>query len=141
MDSFSGFLTDTLLQSKEAIRSKKRHAFQDQPNDAYYFIDKVIPYTLAHIALFKKDELMANLPKGKDPELVKHYIQSWQKRFDRFVRGIPTEELTAELFSFEHVDTDGKIDWSDSKQDFDKMLEILKRNGLAFQPATSQQVI
>jgi len=32
------------------------------------------------------------------------------------------------------LDTEGKIEWGNTKENFDKMLSLLKRNGIAFQP-------
>jgi len=134
MDRFSKFFANELLENKDAIKAQERSVFKSEPSDIYYFIDKVIPYTLAHIAVHKKDLLVENLPKGKDEKLVSSFVQSWQKRFDRFVRGTATEEMSAELFSFMLLDTEGKIEWGNTKENFDKMLSLLKRNGIAFQP-------
>lgn len=134
MDSFSRFFAGVLLKSRDAIMAGKRHTFQKEQSKFIYFTERVIPLALAHVALYRKDELMASLPEGKNAKLVRHFIQSWQKRVGRFVRGQPNEELTADIFSNMLLDTEGKIDWGDTKENFYKMLAILKRNKLAFRP-------
>jgi hypothetical protein len=134
MDSVSVYIARTILDYKDDIVVRKRPTFTDEKSDGDYFANKVVPYTLAHIGLYKFDELTQEVRKIGNPQFAESYVLYWQLELERFVRGSgPAHEFIADLFSEALIDEGRNIEWGNSKEICLKMVDLLRRNSLAFQ--------
>lgn len=132
MDSFSAIIAKTIIDNKKDISSQKRSTFKDEKTESEYFINKVLPYTLMHLGMYKFDELKTACDGLNNSQLAKSYLSYWNQDLDRFVRGaLPAREFSADLFSGALVDNGDQIVWTNSKDVCMQMVELLKRNGLA----------
>ncbi|HVX93209.1 MAG TPA: hypothetical protein VHA74_03810, partial [Candidatus Dojkabacteria bacterium] len=95
--------------------------------------------TIAHLAMYKTQEFIQALPE-QESGLLKNFVIDWQKRLDRLINLVASEELMANLFAYSMLDYEDKFGWGETKNDFRHMLQILKDNGLAFKPNTSAKV-
>lgn len=135
MDSFSSVIAKTIIDNKKYISSRKRSTFKDDATESEYFINKVLPYTLMHLGMYKSDELKTACDGLNNSQLAKSYLSYWNQELDRFVRGaLPAREFSADLFSGALVDNGDQIGWGNSKEICMQMVELLKRNGLALEP-------
>lgn len=132
MDSFSAVIAKTIIDNKKDISSQKRSTFKDEKTESEYFVNKVLPYTLMHLGMYKFDELKTACDGLNNSQLAKSYLSYWNQDLDRFVRGaLPAREFSADLFSGALVDNGDQIGWGNSKDICMQMVELLKRNGLA----------
>lgn len=136
MDGVSRIIASTILENTTDIETQKRSIFRDY-NEIVYFIQGVLPYVVAHLALYHPEKLFEAESTAKNPQLLQHFLQSWQKRFDRFVKNGPVNELTADIFSYMLLDSEKRIEWGETLDDFAQILALLKRNGLAFRPGNN----
>lgn len=135
MDGPSAFIAKTIIDNKKDISVRKRSTFNDEKTETEYFIKKVLPYTLIHLGMYKSNELKKACDGLNNSQLAKSFLGYWQQELDRFVRGaLPTHEFSADLFSGALIDDGKNIEWGNAREISLKMVDLLKKNGLAFQP-------
>jgi hypothetical protein len=132
MDPVSQMITDTMYDNMDHITRKKRSIFPRNDTHSFY-TGQVLPLTLLHLALYQPEAFIDHLPQGDTLPVLKNFFWNWQKRIDRFVSNIPTEELAAEVAGHALVGhtSDYITDWKPTRNDFNRALQILIANNLA----------
>lgn len=141
-------IAQTLLDHREAILTRKRLYYYPPGWDGYYFPDVVMPLVFTYLVMYKPDEVAKSaLPENRkeDRGLVSNLTTILHKRMRAFVRQGPSEEFLSELFSEamltrkygEHAV--GYV--NGSKEKFENIVALLRKNKLAVTPNSSRSTM
>lgn len=133
MDVISAFVTKTILDNQENIRVRRRATFNDERTESEFFVRKVVPYTIMHIAMYKYDELIQVCDRLPNKQVISSFLYSWRTDLERFVRGdtLPNKEFFADIFAGAMTDNAGNIDWGNARDICMQMIALMRSNGLA----------
>jgi len=82
--------------------------------------------------MYRPDEVKQAMMEGSNPEVSGAFFDSWNKRLKKFIQGLFYDELVANVVGYMLVDPGDKSKWGEVNANFGKMLNLLKKNGLAY---------
>ncbi|HBD02652.1 MAG: hypothetical protein UX38_C0004G0022 [Microgenomates group bacterium GW2011_GWC1_46_16] len=132
LEGLARLTAETIIGNRSEIEYLKRGNLLGHVTNPRFIEEVVLPLTLAHLTMYRPDEVKQAMMEGSNPEVSGAFFDSWNKRLKKFIQGLFYDELVANVVGYMLVDPGDKSKWGEVNANFGKMLNLLKKNGLAY---------